>query len=340
QAWARRRRHAKATASAGPPPCRTRRTRWLGKAGAAGGRGAEPLDGSPLDSSLLAFGLRIVVLLGLHSERLVGGLRLFEDLLAGRLLGLLHFLDLAFLVCAAVPEECAAHVGALLRLGGTVMAGEGDTARVLRAREDFADRDSRILRIGADERRDVLVPGPEEIYQASADLWLEEPDELSVARVHGEKALLLAKLALGPRAVFGEHVRRRWVDDAEDPGLPHILYEEPRLRLRGGRIRLALVLEEGGHAALVAQGDRVMGLDPEDLGEGGFGLLEPAQLDVDPTQSIAPFDVVRCGLDDLLVQLRGARPVRLEGGHDGLVGESARAKAGFACRWHGSSSSA
>src|SRR2546427_689185 len=79
------------------------------------------------------FALRIVVVLGLHGERLVGGLRLFEDLLAGRLLGLLHFLDFAFLVGAAVPEECAAHVGALLRLGGTVVAGEGDTARVLSA---------------------------------------------------------------------------------------------------------------------------------------------------------------------------------------------------------------
>src|SRR5205085_11136718 len=103
--------------------------------------------------------------------------------------------------------------------------------RVFWAREHLANRDTGIRRIVAHDRRDVLIARPDQVDQAPPDFRLEEPDEVAVAGVHGQKPLLLAQLALSAGAVLREDVGRSGIDQAEDAGLPHVLDEEPGLRL-------------------------------------------------------------------------------------------------------------
>src|SRR5207237_8670100 len=149
------RRHARASARpgrrwtgpalAGPHRCRMRGTRGQRRARARAVRTRR---------SLFGFVLRIVVVLGVDGERLLGDLGLFEHFLGGGsflldLLGL--FLDLV----AAVAEEGATNVRPLLRLGGAVMAGEGAAARVLWARERLTDRDTRARWVVAHDRGHV-----------------------------------------------------------------------------------------------------------------------------------------------------------------------------------------
>src|SRR5205823_5731898 len=162
--------------------------------------------------------------LGVDRERLLGGLGLLDRFFGRRRLLLDLFpLFLEVLFAGAVAEERAADVRALLRLSRAVMARERDPARVLGALRYLADRDAGVLRIGAHDRRDVLVASPEEIDEPPPDLGLEEPDELAVARMEREQAFLLAELALRAGAVFREDVLRGGVDHAEDPGLAHVL---------------------------------------------------------------------------------------------------------------------
>src|SRR6185503_10970598 len=208
-------------------------------------------------------------------------------------------------------------------------------ARVLGAREDLADRDTRVRGVVAHHRRDVLVAGPDEIDEPAADLRLEEPDEVPVLRVDGKQALLLAQLALGAGAVFREHVGRGRVDESEDSRLAHVLDEEAGLRLGRRRERLDLVLLERRDARGPAQRDRVEWLDLQDLGKGGLGLVQPAELDERAAQPVAAFEVVGRRFDELLVQLRGAGPVGFECGRRGLIGECARAKTSVSYLWHG-----
>src|SRR5207237_1472155 len=138
-----RRRHARASvrpgrrsmgpASAGLHQCRKRGTRGQRRARARA---------VWTRRSLFGFVLRIVVVLGVDGERLLGDLGLFEHFLGGGsflldLLGL--FLDLV----AAVAEEGATNVRPLLRLGGAVRAREGDAARGLTAPGTLAESAAR-----------------------------------------------------------------------------------------------------------------------------------------------------------------------------------------------------
>src|SRR5439155_17969459 len=125
-----------------------------------------------------------------------------------------------------------ANVRALLRLRRAVVSRERDAAGVFRAREHLANGDTGVRRIVAHDRRDVLIARPDQVDQAPPDFRLEEPDEIAVARVHSKKPFLLAQLALSAGTVLREDVGRSGVDQADDAGLPHVLDEDPGLRLR------------------------------------------------------------------------------------------------------------
>ena len=56
--------------------------------------------------------------------------------------------------------------------------------------------------------------------------------------------------------------------------------------------------------------------------------FQPAQLDEGAADAVARLDVVGGGLEDLGVQLDRPRPIRVEGGGDGLIGEGADAQTG------------
>src|SRR5438067_4250134 len=266
-----------------PTQCRTRETprrRWIRARGAWTRR------------SLFGFVLRIVVVLGVDGERLFGDLGLLENFLGGRSLFLDPlgvFLDLV----PAVAEEGAANVRALLRLRRPVVSRKRDAARVLGAREHLANGDTGVRWIVAHDRRDVLIARPDEIDQAPADFRLEEPDEIAVARVHGEKPFLLAQLALGAGAVLRENVGRSRVDQAEDARLPHVLDEEAGLRLGGRRERLGLVLLQRRDAGATAQRDRVGRLERQGLGRRRLGLIQPPELEEGSAEPVASLEVLR-----------------------------------------------
>src|SRR5258708_31263630 len=125
----------------------------------------------------------IVLVVRLDGERLLGdgGLGLVVGRGHGRLLVGRRALVLGILVrFAREPEEVALDVGALLRFGGTVMAGERDALRVLGALERLADGDPRVLLIVAHDRHDVLVARLDEVEQPAAALRPQAPDDLSV----------------------------------------------------------------------------------------------------------------------------------------------------------------
>ena len=94
------------------------------------------------------------------------------------------------------------------------------------------------------------------------------------------------------------------------------------------------MLQEGGHAGLVAQRDRVVGLGLEHLGERDLRFLELALLEKGATEAVAGLDVVGSGLDDLGVELDRASPVALEGRRRGLVGHGPDAKTLVGSRHH------
>src|SRR5881628_2418851 len=217
---------------------------------------------------LLFFFLRILVA-GIDDQRLFDGLRLIARLTAralGRLfLGLVCVL-VAFLI--RIPpeaEEVALDVRPLLRLGRAVMPREGDPARVLDALQDLTNGNARVLLVVTDDRRHVLVASSDQIDEAPADLRLEEAEQLPVARVERQQALLLLELALRPGAVTGQDVRRRRVDQAEDAGLPHVLDEEPGLRPGSRDVRLGVVLEQLRDALRATDGDGVVRLGLQHL---------------------------------------------------------------------------
>ena len=87
------------------------------------------------------------------------------------------------------------------------------------------------------------------------------------------------------------------------------------------------MVEQLRGALHAADGDRVVWLSLEDLGERGLRLLDLALLDVGAAEAIVRVDVVGRGLEDLLVQVGGARPVRVEGGRHRLICEGADAQA-------------
>src|SRR5207237_1600484 len=186
-----RRRHARASVrpgrrSMGPALAGLRRCRKRGTRGQRRARARAVWT----RRSLFGFVLRIVVVLGVDGERLLGDLGLFEHFLGGGsflldLLGL--FLDLV----AAVAEEGGTNVRPLLRLGGAVMAGEGDAARVLRAREHLTDRDARVRRVVAHDGGHVLVAGADEVDETPADFRLEESGEVAIVFVARESVMLL-----------------------------------------------------------------------------------------------------------------------------------------------------
>src|SRR5437868_12424388 len=198
--WPRPRPAARSPALSPRVPCRTRQTRGRGRA-----RGC----GAPKRRSLFGFVLLIFIVLGVDRERFLAGLHLVERLLGDGRLRLLDLFGLLVVHVVPVTEEGPAHVGALLRLGDAVVAGERDAARVLGALEHLADGDTRVLRIGAHDRRDVLIAGADQIDEPPSDLRLEEPDEIAVARVDREEPFLLAQVKLGARAELGEDVGRR-----------------------------------------------------------------------------------------------------------------------------------
>src|SRR5438105_1989606 len=98
--------------------------------------------------------------------------------------------------------------------------------------------------------------------------------------------------------------------------------------------------QPGDDGRLVRNGDRVVRLGFQDLGERSLGLLELAELDVRPAQSVTGLDVIGRGLEDLLIELERARPVGIQRRRGGLIAESARTNAAFTRRCHGSSSNA
>src|SRR3954470_23664231 len=109
--------------------CRMQATREQGRMRTRGAR---------TPRSLFGFVLRIVIVLGVDGERLLGDLGLFEDFLGDRRL-LLYLFGVFLDLFAGVAEERAAHIRPLLRLGGAVVTGERDPACVLGAREHLAD---------------------------------------------------------------------------------------------------------------------------------------------------------------------------------------------------------
>src|SRR5438034_4123464 len=302
-------------------------------------RGSSPERGAWTRRSLFGFVLRIVVVLGVDGERLFGDLGLLEHFLGGRGL-FLDALGLFLDLLPTVAEERAADVRPLLRLRRAVVARERDAARVLGAREDLADGHAGVRGVVAHDRSDVLIAGTQKIDETPPNLRLEEPDELAITSVYGEKPFLLAQLAFSAGAVFREGVGRSWGDQTEDARLSHVLDEEARLRPCRRREGLGLVLLQRGHPRVPAESDRVVRLDLQDLGERGLGLIEAAELDERPAQPVARFEVLGGGFDELLVEVRGARPVRFERGGGGLVGECARAKTSIGYLWHGASSNA
>src|SRR5216684_2191491 len=102
---------------------------------------------SPLLLSLI---LVVIVVVGFDGEGLLDdrGLVLVVGSGRGRL-GLVGLAVLALLVLGAEAEEVALDVGALLRLGRPVVAGERDALRVLGALERFPDRDAGVLLVVA-----------------------------------------------------------------------------------------------------------------------------------------------------------------------------------------------
>src|SRR5437870_1034470 len=288
---------------------------------------------------LLFFFLRVLVA-GIDDQRLFDGLRLVARLATralGRLfVGLVRVL-VAFLV--RVPpeaEEVALDVRPFLRLGRAVVAREGDPAGVLDALQDLTNGNAGVLLVVTDDRRHVLVASSDQIDEAPADLRLQEPEQLPVARVERHQALLFLELAFRAGAVTGQDVRRRRVDQAEDAGLAHVLDEEARLRPGGGDGRLGVVLEQLPDALRAPDGDRVVRLDLQHLGEGRLCLLQLALLEERAAHAVARLDVVGGGLEDLRVEVGRARPVRLEGGRDGLIRERSNAQSGVGGGCHGS----
>ena len=215
------------------------------------------------------------------------------------------------------------------------MAGERDALRVLGALERLADRDARVLLIVAHDRDHVLVAGVDEVEEPAADLRLEEPEQLAVPCVHGDEAVPLAELGLGAWGVLRHDLRRRGVDEPQDPGLTHVLDEESRLGLRSRRVRLRLVLEQRPEARDVAKGDRVVRLGLQHVGVGGLRFIQLAGLEERAAKPVAGLEVFRIRLEDLRVQLDGLRPVGLERGLHRLVRESTGPDAGFGRGAHG-----
>src|SRR2546423_606836 len=284
RAWARLRcRSWRRSSRVVPSRCRTRGTR---------GKGSSRAGGAWTRRSLFGFVLRIVVVLGVDGERLFGDLGLLEHFLCGG--GFLFDPLRAFLhLIPPLSGECAAGGRPLFRLRRAVVAWERDAARVLRAREHLADGDAGVRGVVAHDRRDVLVAGADEVDQAPSDLRLEETDQLTVARVHGEEPFLLPKLALSAGAVLREDVCRSRIDQTEDAGLTHVFDEEPGLRLGRRRERFDLVLLQRRDARVPAQRDGVVRLDLQDLGEGGLGLVQPAELEERPAKPVAGLEIVR-----------------------------------------------
>src|SRR6266571_3547179 len=278
---------------------------------------------------LLFFFLRVLVA-GVDDQGLFDGLRLVEGF-AARALGRL------FLVLVPPEaEEVAFDVRPFLRLGRAVMAREGDPARVLDALQDLTNGNARVQLVVTDDRRHVLVASSDQIDEAPADLRLEEPEQLPIARVERHQALLLLELAFRPGAVTGQDVRRRRVDQAEDAGLTHVLDEESGLRPGGRDVRLGVVLEQLRDALRASDGDGVVRLGLQHLGERRLGLLQLALLEECAAHAVACLDVVGGDFEDLRVEVGRARPVRLEGGRDGLIREGSNAQSGVRGGCHGS----
>src|SRR5919204_1461306 len=162
----------------------------------------------PLYSLLVLVVLRVVFLF-LDDERLLVRFGFLEDFLAGLLLDGLDLFRFFGLLVGVAPEaeEVALDVGALLCLGRPVVPGERDAAGVLRALEDLTNGNASVRLVVTDERRDVLISGPNEVDEAPPDLRLEEAQQLAVGGVHRQEALLLAQLALRANAVAGQDVR-------------------------------------------------------------------------------------------------------------------------------------
>src|SRR5439155_18555689 len=154
-----------------------------------------------------------------------------EDFLAGLRFGPFDLVGL-FGLLVGVPseaEEVALDVCPLFRLGRPVMTGERDAARVLRALEDLTNGNASIRLVVTDDRRHVLVSRADQVDEPPPDLRLEESEELAVAGVDRQEALLLAELALSADGVAGEDVARGGIDEPEDAGLAHVLDEEAGL---------------------------------------------------------------------------------------------------------------
>src|SRR5437867_6282895 len=288
---------------------------------------------------LLFFFLRVLVA-GIDDQGLFDGLRLIARLAAralGRLfLGLVRVLVAFFVRVPPEAGEVALDVRPFLRLGRAVVARAGDPARVLDALQDLTNGNARVLLVVTDDRRHVLVASSDQIDEAPADLRLEEAEQLPVARVERQQALLLLELALRPGAVTGQDVRRRRVDQAEDAGLPHVLDEEPGLRPGSRDVRLGVVLEQLRDSLRATDGDGVVRLGLQHLGERRLGLLQLALLEECAAHAVARLDVVGGGFEDLRVEVGRARPVRLEGGRDGLIREGSNAQSSVRGGCHGS----
>src|SRR5439155_6429716 len=182
---------------------------------------------SPPLYSLFVLVVLSVVFLFLDDERLLVRFGFLEDFLAGLRFGPFDLFGLLG-VLVGVPseaEEVALDVCPLFRLGRPVMTGERDAARVLRALEDLTNGNASIRLVVTDDRRHVLVSRADQVDEPPPDLRLEESEELAVAGVDRQEALLLAELALSADGVAGEDVARGGIDEPEDAGLAHVLDE-------------------------------------------------------------------------------------------------------------------